>query len=158
MPIQILVIFIHLRHLSSRDNISEFDAKSKSPLPMFLVVLIQKYHRERMDIFNHDLLEPPPHHPPSTTNTNISSSLPSPVPLDSLSQFATFLAAVLRHQSTLPLLHMSECNAMIELLQILYAPLRHIYKNSLHELYLKIYVMLRWITIETLSLSRWILF
>ncbi|KAF0685153.1 Aste57867_22924 [Aphanomyces stellatus] len=95
----------------------EFESKAKAPLPTFLFVLIQKYRRERRDVLEGLL-------PPAATTSIASSSLPThpwwPTdahpPLDSLAQFALFLAAVLLQR--LPFLRI-ELDGIVVLLQVL---------------------------------------
>ncbi|RHY89879.1 hypothetical protein DYB37_001597 [Aphanomyces astaci] len=91
---------------------SEFDAKAKAPFPTFLFVLIQKYRRERADYAVLDekasSTPPLPTHPWWPTDSH--------PPLDSLAQFALFLAAVLVQR--MPFLKV-ELEGMMVLLQVL---------------------------------------
>ncbi|ETV88761.1 hypothetical protein H257_00271 [Aphanomyces astaci] len=90
----------------------EFDAKAKAPFPTFLFVLIQKYRRERADYAVLDekasSTPPLPTHPWWPTDSH--------PPLDSLAQFALFLAAVLVQR--MPFLKV-ELEGMMVLLQVL---------------------------------------
>ncbi|KAH9110583.1 hypothetical protein AeMF1_014673 [Aphanomyces euteiches] len=88
---------------------SEFESKAKAPFPAFLYVLIQKYRRERLDVLLVDTTAAPlPSHPWWPTDTD--------PPLDSLAQFARFLAIVLLQH--VPFLKI-ELDGIVVLLQVL---------------------------------------
>ncbi|ETW09054.1 hypothetical protein, variant 3 [Aphanomyces invadans] len=93
-------------------NAQDSDDSAKAPFPTFLFVLIQKYRRERADFAIHDPKSPStpplPTHPWWPTDSH--------PPLDSLAQFALFLAAVLVQR--VPFLKV-ELEGMVVLLQVL---------------------------------------
>ncbi|KAG9416845.1 hypothetical protein AC1031_001237 [Aphanomyces cochlioides] len=85
------------------------DDSAKAPFPAFLYVLIQKYRRERLDVLLVDTTAAPlPSHPWWPTDTD--------PPLDSLAQFARFLAIVLLQH--VPFLKI-ELDGIVVLLQVL---------------------------------------
>ncbi|OQR83894.1 hypothetical protein ACHHYP_14150 [Achlya hypogyna] len=99
--------------LDTSETDTEFESKANAPFPHFLLVLIQMYRRERMTVPSLASGPALPAQPWSPSDT-------SP-PLDSLAQFAIFLASGLVHQFPF---HKDELESIAVLLQVMYDPCR----------------------------------
>lgn len=77
---------------------AEFEAKAHHPLPAFLFVLIQKYHRE----FREEEMQ-----------WTTESTEP---PVDSIAQFALFLSSTLVHRAPLTVREMRSMEVMLQVL------------------------------------------
>lgn len=77
---------------------AEFEAKAHHPLPRFLFVLIQKYHRE----FREEEMQW------TTASTD--------PPVDSIAQFALFIASTLVHRSPLTARELHSMEVMLQVL------------------------------------------